>query len=82
MLQACILDFKKACEKQLRLIEFLYNNSKHSSIEMFPFETLYSRRCITQLCWPEINDTTTIRPELIEAPTQKIRVIQERMKAT
>jgi len=37
--------------------------------------------CRTPLCWQEINEALTIRPELIQATTSKVRVIQERMKA-
>jgi len=36
MLRACALDFKKAWDKQLALIEFSYNNSHHASIGMAP----------------------------------------------
>jgi len=40
MLQACVLDFRKAPDdhEQLMLIEFSYNNNNRSNIEMSPFE--------------------------------------------
>ena len=44
-------------------------------------EALYGRRCKTRLCWQEIDDALTIRLELIQVATQKIRIIKEWMKA-
>ena len=81
MLRACALDFKKAWDEQLALIEFSYNNSYHSSIEMAPYEALYRRLSRTPLCWKEIDEVLMIGPDLIQGTTQKIRVIQERMRA-
>ena len=48
---------------------------------MSPFEALYGRRCRIPLCWQEIDEAFTIRPELIQATTHTVRVIQEGMKA-
>ena len=45
MLRACVLDLKGSWEIHLPLIEFAYNNSYHSSIEMAPFEALYGQKC-------------------------------------
>ena len=81
MLQACALDFKSTCDEQLALIEFSYNNSYHASIGMAPYEALYGRKCRIPLCWQEIDEALTIGSELIQATTDKVRVIQERMKA-
>jgi len=80
MLRACALDFKSAWDEQLALIEFSYNNSYHTSIGMAPDEALY-KRYRTPLCWREIDEALTIRSELIQDTTDKIRVIQKRMKA-
>ncbi|XP_057480510.1 uncharacterized protein LOC130767617 [Actinidia eriantha] len=52
MLRACVMDFKGSWEDHLPLVEFAYNNSYQSSIEIAPFEALYGRhvdgRCIGQ----------------------------------
>jgi len=80
MLRACTLDFKKALDDQLTLIEFSYNNSNRASIRMGPYKALCGRRCRTLLCWQEIDEALTIGPELIQAIIDKIRVIQERMR--
>ena len=81
MLRAYVLDFKGAWEEQLALIEFSYNNSYHASIGMTPYEALYERKCRTPLCWQEIDEALTIGPELMQATTDKIKLIQERMRA-
>ncbi|GJS41479.1 putative reverse transcriptase domain-containing protein [Tanacetum coccineum] len=44
MLRACVIDFGKALERHLPLVEFSYNNSYHASIKAAPFETLYGRK--------------------------------------
>ncbi|GJZ24974.1 putative reverse transcriptase domain-containing protein [Tanacetum coccineum] len=38
MLRACVIDFGKDWDKHLPLVEFLYNNSYHTSIKAAPFE--------------------------------------------
>ncbi|CAN4106247.1 unnamed protein product [Withania somnifera] len=41
MPRACVIDFGGARDQHSPLVEFAYNNSYHSSIEMAPFEALY-----------------------------------------
>ena len=53
MLRMCVLDLKGSYEDHLPLIEFVYNNSYHSSIGMPPFEALYGRKCRSQIYWNE-----------------------------
>nr|GEX02970.1 reverse transcriptase domain-containing protein [Tanacetum cinerariifolium] len=53
MLQACVIDFRNGWERHLSLIEFLYNNSYHTSIKATPFEALYSQKCRSPVCWAE-----------------------------
>ena len=45
MLRACVLDFKGGWDQHLSLIEFAYNNSYQSTIQMAPYEALYGRKC-------------------------------------
>ena len=65
MLRACVLDFKGSWEKYLSLVEFSYNNSYHSSIEMSPYEALYGRKCRSSLCWEEVGERKLLGPEII-----------------
>ena len=45
ILRVCAIDFGSSWEMHLSLVEFVYNNSYHSSIGMVPFEALYRRPC-------------------------------------
>lgn len=40
MLQACVIDFEGSWDKHLPLVEFAYNNSYQSTIQMAPYEAL------------------------------------------
>jgi len=66
----------------LPLIKFTYNNSFHSSIGMAPFEALYGRRCRTPFCWFESGESTLLGPEVVHETTEKVKMIQEKMKAS
>ncbi|KAF3679337.1 CCHC-type integrase [Capsicum annuum] len=55
MLRACAIDFKESWDVHLPLIEFAYNNSYHSSIQMAPFEALYGRRFRSPIGCFEVN---------------------------
>jgi len=50
MLRSCVIDFKVNWDDHLPLIEFVYNNSNHSSIQMVPFKYLYGRRGRSLIC--------------------------------
>ncbi|KAI3819778.1 hypothetical protein L1987_13628 [Smallanthus sonchifolius] len=52
MLRACVIDFGGNWDSHLSLIEFSYNNSYHTSINMAPFEALYGRNCRSPICVP------------------------------
>ena len=56
MFRACALYFECSWETHLSLVEFAYNNSYHSSIEMAPFKAFYGRPCRSPLCWAEVGD--------------------------
>ena len=44
MLRMSVLDFGGSWDQHLPLIEFVYNNSYHSSIGIAPYEALYGRK--------------------------------------
>ena len=62
------------------LIEFTYNNSFHSTIGMAPYEALYGRRCRIPLCWLEPGEGLTLGHEVVQKTTEKVKLIQERMR--
>ena len=80
LLRACVLEQKGSWESFLPLIEFTYNNSFHSTIGMAPYEALYGRRCRTPLCWLEPGEGLTLGPFDDPATTEKVKLIQERMR--
>ena len=67
-------------DRHIPLVEFVYNNSFQSSIEMAPYEALYGRKCRTPLCWIELSEKKVIGPDLIQETVEKVKMIRERLK--
>src|SRR6185369_13970819 len=63
------------------LAEFSYNNSYQESLKMAPFEALYGRRCRTPLSWSQLGERMVFGPDLVAEAEEKVRVIQENLKA-
>jgi hypothetical protein len=82
LLRACVLEQGVSWVKSLPLIEFTYNNSFHSSIGMAPFEALYGRRCRTPLWWYASGESALLGPEVVQKTTEKVKMIQEKMRAS
>jgi len=80
LLRACVLEEKSSWEDILPLVEFTYNNSYHSSIGMAPYEALYERKCRTPLVWYQEGEKFMIGPDIIQQTTEKVKLIQEKMK--
>jgi len=80
MLRTCVLDFSGSWDSHLPLIEFSYNNSYHTSIQMAPFEALYGRKCRSPVCWTEVGESSLLGPELIQETTEKILQIREHLR--
>ena len=64
----------------MSLVEFAYNNSYHSSIEMAPYEALYGRKCKSPLCWEEVGERKLLGLEIIQMTSEKINLIRERLQ--
>ena len=62
-------------------MEFAYNNSFQSSIGMAPYEALYGRICRTLVCWTLLNEHKVIGPYTMIETKEKVRAIQQRLKA-
>ena len=82
LLRICVLEQGGTWDSHLPLIEFTYNNSYHSSIGMAPFEALYGRRCRTPLCWFESGESVVLGLDIVHQTTEKVKLIQEKMKAS
>ena len=61
-------------------MEFAYNNSYHSSIEMALYEALYGRKCRSPLCWEKVGDRKLLGPEIIQMTSEKIDLIHKRLQ--
>ena len=82
MLRGCMLDFSRSWDKYIPLMEFSYNNSCQSSISMAPYEALYGMKCRTPVCWTYLNEHKVIGIDMEKETKEKVRVIQQRLKAT
>ena len=82
MLCACVLDFGGSWSDYLPLAEFAYNNSFQSSIGMAPYKELYGRPCRAPLCWVEAGESAILGPEIVRETTEKIKLIQDQLRAT
>ncbi|WMV50772.1 hypothetical protein MTR67_044157 [Solanum verrucosum] len=72
MLRACVIDYKGSWDDHLLLIEFAYNNSYHSSIQMTPYEALYGRRCRSPIGWFEVGEAALIGPDSVLYAMEKV----------
>ncbi|PHT36504.1 hypothetical protein CQW23_24204 [Capsicum baccatum] len=79
MLRACALDFKGSWNDHLPLIEFVYNNSFHSSIGMSPFEALYGRKCRSPIGWFEVGEAAVSGSDLVFEAMEKVKLIREKL---
>ncbi|GKA94058.1 putative reverse transcriptase domain-containing protein, partial [Tanacetum coccineum] len=80
MLRACIIDFGGSWDVHLPLVEFSYNNSYHSSIWCALFEALYGRKCRLPVLWEKIREGSVIGPELVLKTTDKVVLINKKLK--
>ena len=60
-----MIDYEVSWDRNIPLVEFMYNNSFLSSIEMAPYEALYRRKCRTPMCWTELSEKKVIDLDLI-----------------
>ena len=61
------------------LVEFAYNNSYQTSIQMAPFEALYERPCRSPLSWTEVGESSITGPDLIRDTSEKVSLIRQRL---
>ena len=66
MFRGSVFDFPRSLDRYIPLMEFVYNNSYQSSIDMAMYEALYGRRCQTPMCWTELNEHKIIVPDLVK----------------
>ncbi|KAJ9553748.1 hypothetical protein OSB04_017793 [Centaurea solstitialis] len=81
MRRACVLEFGGSWDDHLPLVEFSHNNSYHASIQCAPYEALYGRKCRSPLNWLEVGESRLLRPDIVQETTDKIKLVQEKLKA-
>ena len=59
------------------LVEFAYNNSYQTSIQMAPYEALYGRPCISPICWTEVGESSITGHDLIRDTSEKVSLIRQ-----
>ncbi|XP_052185292.1 uncharacterized protein LOC127796932 [Diospyros lotus] len=47
---------------------------------MAPYEALYGRKCRSPVCWTEVGERQILGPEIVQKTTEKIKIMQERIK--
>ena len=75
-----MIDLEGSWDRNIALVEFVYNNSFQSSIGMTPYKALYGRKCRTPLCWTELSERKVISPDLIRETEENVKMIRERLK--
>ena len=79
MLRACVMDFPRAWDEKVALIEFAYNNSYHTSIGMSPYELLYDKKCRSPIHWHEAGERKYIRVEEVDQASKDIELVKKRL---
>ena len=77
------MDFGGNWSQHFTLIEFAYNNSYNSTIQMAPYEALYGRNCRSPIFWVEVGerkvlDSTTV--PWIEETIEKVKIIRQKIQ--
>jgi len=79
MLRAYALEYVGNWDHNLPLVEFAYNNSYHSIINMAPYEALYGRCCRTPNCWEEVGERKLSKIELIDQTKEVVSKIRGKL---
>ena len=80
LLRVCVMEFQGNWKKHLALTELTYNNRYQMSISMTSFEALYDKNCKSPSYWTEVRETEIMGPYIMLETTEKIKVIQDRLK--
>ena len=78
MIRMCVIDFGGHWDKFLPLVEFSYNNSYHSSIDMSPFESLCGRRCRFPIGWFDVFEVRYWSTDILRESLKKVKFIREK----
>ena len=71
-----MIGFKGSWDDHLIFIEFSYNNSYHSSIQMAPYEALYGLRYRSLVDWFGEGEAALIGPDSYFMPWRKCNSLE------
>ena len=80
MLRACVLEFESNWDQHLSMLEFAYNNSYQSSIQMALYEALYGQKCRSSVGWFEVGDRQLLGPDMVKDAVDKVKLIRDRIR--
>ena len=69
-------------DRYIPFMGFAYKNSYQSRISIAPYEALYGRKCRILVCWTDLNEHKVIGPKIVKETEEKVRIIQQRLKAS
>lgn len=81
-MRACVIVYNGSWDERPPLIEFGYNNSFHSSIQMAPFEALYGHNCRFPNYWVEVGERRRMGPSIVEEASAVLQHVRERLSTT
>ena len=77
-----MINFKGSWDDHFLLIEFAYNNSYHSSIQIAPYEALYGHRCRSLVGCFKVGEAAFVGPDSVFYAMEKVQLIRDRLKTT
>ena len=77
-----MIEFEGSWDQHLSILEFAYNNSYQSSIQMAPYEALYGRKCRSLVGWFEVGDRQLLGLDMVKDAVDKVKLIRDHMRTT
>lgn len=74
MLGMYVMDRPSKWDDYLYLVEFTYNNGYHASMKMSLFESLYGKKCNTQVSWDNLVDRVVIGSYMLKIDWNVIEI--------
>eukprot|EP00253_Pinus_taeda_P009514 PITA_09514 len=81
MLRAYVMQQLTKWEEYFHLVEFAYNNSYHTSLQMSPFEVLYGRKCRTPSSWGGPEEKLMLGVEMLKEMEEMAKMVQSNLKS-
>jgi len=76
MLRAYVMQEPTKWEDYLHLVEFVYNNGYHTSLQMSPFEVLYGWKCHTPSSWGGPEDKLMLGPKMLKEMEDMVKRVR------